>query len=288
MNTLKITHDAGFFSCCSKRLEGIVWFFNKYKHLPDRVDSSEQFSFYRSGTIGDAASLYFTESGNSIQYVDPIVFYNDMQFLPYQRIDFTALQPFVQKYFSPTGQVQQAVLQYEQKYHIDYDNTCVVFYRGNDKGTETPIASYEIFITKAQEIKKEHPTVNFLIQTDEMEFVEAFLREFPGSIWFEEVPPISKQNSFIAAELASADQVAHGTYFLASILALSKCKYLIIHSGNGSLWCLLYRGNMTNVFQWLDGTWNSTAIGLSGLWQINKRHIKRFLRKPLGWHVIQS
>ena len=37
---LKITHNAGFFSCCSCRLSETVEFINSNKRLPDNVDSS--------------------------------------------------------------------------------------------------------------------------------------------------------------------------------------------------------------------------------------------------------
>ena len=44
---IKITHNAGFFSCCSVRLSEIIDFINSNKRLPDNVDSSEQFEIYK-------------------------------------------------------------------------------------------------------------------------------------------------------------------------------------------------------------------------------------------------
>ena len=45
---IKITHNAGFFSCCSVKLTEIVEFINSNKRLPDIVDSSEQFIVYKN------------------------------------------------------------------------------------------------------------------------------------------------------------------------------------------------------------------------------------------------
>ena len=46
---IKITHNAGFFSCCSVRLTEIVNFINtNLGQLPYNVDSSEQFIWYRN------------------------------------------------------------------------------------------------------------------------------------------------------------------------------------------------------------------------------------------------
>ena len=44
-------------------------------------------------------------------------------------------------------------------------------------------------------------------------------------------------------------------YFLAIIIIMSKCKYIICGSGNCSLWIILYRGNVKNVWQHLKDKW---------------------------------
>ena len=44
---LVVTHNAGFFSCCSVKLHRIVEFINKHKKLPDTCDSSQQFQWYK-------------------------------------------------------------------------------------------------------------------------------------------------------------------------------------------------------------------------------------------------
>ena len=46
---LKIKQESfqGFFSCCSTRLEKIIEFFNLNKVLPEEVDTSEQYNWYK-------------------------------------------------------------------------------------------------------------------------------------------------------------------------------------------------------------------------------------------------
>ena len=44
---IKITHNFGFFSCCSVKLSNIVNFINVKKKIPNIVDSSEQFKLYK-------------------------------------------------------------------------------------------------------------------------------------------------------------------------------------------------------------------------------------------------
>jgi hypothetical protein len=288
MKLLKIKHNAGFFSCCSKRLEGIVWFFNKNKCLPDKVDSKEQFSFYKSTPSDDVTSLYFKKNNIDITYKHDVDFNNDMQFLDYKGLDFNGLKPFIEKYFSPSENVEDIISIYEKKYAIDYNNTCVVYYRGNDKRIETNIATYETFILKAREVKKQNPTIKFLVQSDETEFLEAFLMEFPESIFFEEIPSMNKKESFTVVKLPLIERVEHGANFFGAVIVLSKCKYIITHSGNCGLWCVIYRGNYENVYQWLNDSWNNSNVSIFTIWQKNKKYIKSLFKKRSGWEVIKT
>lgn len=288
MNLLKITHNAGFFSCFSKRLEGIVWFFNTYKHLPDHVDSSEQFSLYKENDSDDLAPLYFKDRDTSLTYHQAVHFHNDMQFFNYATLDFHGLAPVIKKYFHPSDQVAAIVSAYEKKYAINYDTTCAVFYRGNDKSTETGIAPYDIFITKAREMKKQVPGITFLVQSDETEFVDLFLKEFPNSVVIDEVPHMSKKNSSISHELPRGQRSQFGVKFFAAVLVVSKCKYLVTHSGNCGLWAVLYRGNCEHVHQWLHHSWDHRNTRLVTLWQKVKIFYKKIFKKNLYWKVISS
>jgi hypothetical protein len=44
-------------------------------------------------------------------------------------------------------------------------------------------------------------------------------------------------------------------YLLSTFLIISKCKYIICSSGNGSIWIMFYRGNAINVYQNLNKVW---------------------------------
>ena len=293
MTTLKITHNAGFFSCFSKRLEAIVWFYNTYKRLPDVVDSTEQFALFKAQPSDNLIPLYFKEQSTTIEYTRPVSFHNDDQFSDYRTLDFVGLKPFIDKYFTPSDAVMDAVRFYEDTYKVDYENTCVVFYRGNDKFTETNVAGYEVFLKRAREFRQANPTVTFLVQTDETEFLEAFMNEFPGSITFAETPSMSKIASTIHDELPQHDRAEHGRTFYAAILVLARCKYLITHSGNGSLWAVLYRGNCEHVDQDFNNSWNYSRFSPYALWYTYKKYLKgifSFLRikKHSYWSVIES
>jgi len=57
MSIVKINHNAGFFSCCSVKLTNTINFINLNNKIPDIVDSSEQFNYYKTNNDKDLISL---------------------------------------------------------------------------------------------------------------------------------------------------------------------------------------------------------------------------------------
>lgn len=260
MKTLVTKHNAGFFSCCTYRLTDIVEYINTNKELPEYIDSSAQFSFYKSNQKEDLIPLYFSQDSNVIIDTDyPLVLStttNELQFSDYSLINFSCTTPLVNKFFKPSKVVADWVKYFTDVYCLDYNNLCAVFYRGNDKSRETPIASYSVFIEKAQYLLNNNPNLQFLVQPDETEFLETFLDKFPNNtIWFEETPHMPRKDSCIFYELPQKERPLYGAKFFAAVLCLSKCKHLITHSGNGGNWALFYRGHSNNVYQWLINKW---------------------------------
>ena len=45
--------------------------------------------------------------------------------------------PLINKYFSPSDEINEIITTMKKKYSLDYENICVLFYRGNDKNRET-------------------------------------------------------------------------------------------------------------------------------------------------------
>lgn len=252
MDKLTITHNAGFFSCCTVRLHSIIEFYNNNGKLPDIVDSSAQFAKYKN-KIGDITYDFFEEKVNLSNF-DKCSFHFESQFMKYNELDFNKINKFVQKYFYPSDYVGQLVDELQLLYNIDSSNTCSVFYRGNDKSKETNIGSYDEYVQKAYEIQRYSPDIRFHIQSDEKEFVEHFQVIFPNSFWFDETPIISKSNTSVHDIIQQNDRLDAACWFLAATIIVSKSKFIITHSGNCGLWAVLYRGNFNNVYQYLDHT----------------------------------
>lgn len=141
----------------------------------------------------------------------------------------------------------------ETKYEIsDYGKLCVLFYRGNDKITETRLWEYRDIIAKAKELKSKNQKIIFLIQSDETEFIETMLSEFPNSFYFkDEIRHMRKCNNTV--DMVFRDQNHQfSKYYLAITIIIAKCNWVICgSSGNCSIWIMLYRNHANNVYQYL-------------------------------------
>lgn len=256
-----ITHNAGFFSCCSVRLHYIVDCINKIHQLPVNVDSSAMFRWYKQHTTADITYVYFMHYdampfiGNNIlnTYID----YNwDHQFKDYSTLEYDKICPLIEKYFTPSEEINQIITHMENKYKLDYSNICVLFYRGNDKNRETSICGYDEYVEYARRIQQENPTVQFLIQSDETEFIELMRSLFPKCSFFfkEETRHMNRCMNTVDFVMQETNFL-YSKYYLAITKIMSKCNMIVCGSGNCSIWIMFYRGHCKNTYQNLNGKW---------------------------------
>jgi len=253
------THNAGFFSCCSVKLDNIVKFINNNSKLPTKVDSSKQFELYKNDkNQGDITFDYFEHYDNikNINIKYPINYNHSQQFINYSKLDYDNIIPLIQKYFTPSKNIKNIINNIEVKYNLIYKNICVIFYRGNDKITETSLSNYDDYLSYANKIKKKNPKIRFLIQSDETEFIEFFTNKFSDSSFYfkDEIRHMRKRNSTVDIIMKDKNN-EFSKYYLAITIIMSKCKYIICGSGNCSIWIMLYRGNNKTVIQYLKKKW---------------------------------
>lgn len=256
MSELTITHNSGFFSCCSVKLYDIINFFNNQKRLPHSIDSKFQFASYKINPYDpneDLNKLLFKDvQPNKIEFSELIDYHHNHQFTIYRDLDIKKITPFIKKYFSLSDEVIQYTNKLETKYNIDYDNTVSVFYRGNDKATETGIASYGEFLNKCQQIYETNNHIRFFIQTDELEFRNEFQQNFKNSFFFEEMPCINSNKQIALQHIISPDQRhKFAQRVLSTTNIVSQCSHIVTHSGNCGIWAVLLRGNVNNINQYL-------------------------------------
>ena len=259
---LKINHNCGFYSNCTMILNNIIKHFNEKKLLPISIDTTNSFTWYKSmeNIQNDLRPIFFTENTDiDINYINDIIISNkqdiasrysgDEQFIDYESINYSVITPFIHKYFSPSNRITDLVNSIKNKYNIDYHNTCVLFYRGNDKISECMLPDYNKFIDAGKQLLLQHPTIHFLIQSDETEFLNVMKHHFPNSIiLYDEIRHMNRIHN-------SVDHVYRHTnftmsqYFLAIQLIMSKCKHIVCTTGNCSFWTALFRENADNIIQ---------------------------------------
>jgi len=218
----------------------------------------EQFKLYKLDKNDDITNIFFKNYkeiscdfsfNRNITYTDDK---DEHQFSNYKHLNFHLLQPFLTKYFNPSDEIMSKVEFLKNKYKIDLDNTCGVFYRGNDKITETIPPKYKQFIKKVRLFKKANPGIKFYLQTDEQELHNIFLEKFPKTISITEVPRINNSQTTVALQLKNdKNKMEVGKFFVASVYLISRMKNTICTSGNGEMWSSLFRGNANGVIQFL-------------------------------------
>jgi len=263
-NILNITHfdNTGLFSNCSVMLGKIIDFYNQFNSLPFDINTSNLFFRYKTDDEIkfniDISSKFFKhfKSTPNITLINNYHFhFSNTQFSDYTKINHFFYKPFIDKFFSPSDHILSLFNSIILKYNLDFDNICVFFYRGNDKCTETIISDYNKFIQFGFFILNIYPSIKFLIQTDETEFLLTMLHHFPLNAFYfkDEIIHINKDIS--TCNTFRNDNHLFGPLFLAIILIISKSKIIITNTSNCSLWFVLYRNHTNLIFQDFNNSW---------------------------------
>ena len=272
---LKVTWNAGFFSCTTDRLRNILSFHHKNNILPI-VDSSEQYELYKDDGIDDIAKYW--RGGvevNSYNDITEKFFKNkeiindflvgdystrcnypknceDDQFNHYKDINHNYTSKIIDQYFSPSNEVLKLKDDIIEKYNIDLEKTISICYRGNDKSTETNLPSYDEIKNKLIEIKTTYPNHKILVQTDEIEFDNFMSLNFPECLILNETKKLNRTINAVQYTIKKGDRVLNAQKFLSIMYILSESSVVILNSGNVGLWVCLFRKNSNNLHQYLS------------------------------------
>lgn len=266
------SHYAGFFSCCSLRLFQILIFISDTKHLPLQIDNKPSFVWYNSDRNKDVFSDFFDTNPDTDVDCDHVFVENkfipsdfctndktaldylggNLQFMKYNELRMDEYYKYVSKFFSPTPSIISLTDELVSKYNVEYKNTCVLFLRGNDKNRECSTPSYELYKTEATHILRENPSIRFLIQSDEKEFIDEMSETFPNNVVFrDEIRVISKDIRRTVDNNGNTplENFHFVRNFIAIVIIMSQCKHVVCNTGNISLWIVLFRKSMQDVIQ---------------------------------------
>ena len=248
------SHEGGFYSCCSLRLHYLIEYFNYFKRLPKIYDCNGFYTFYKPDNRkhDELTFDYFKHYNDidiNIEYKENVDFKEHYQYKKFNKLEYDKLRVFIKKYFTPNEEILKIKRTIEEKYNIDYRNICVLFYRGNDKATETLLPSFDEYIENAKiilEKEKNNPDFKFLIQSDETNFIDEMKENFPNHIiFYDEIRHMPKTNSTV--DIIYKDKnYEYSRLYMGIMLIMSNCKYIISGCGNNPMWIYFFRGNLNN------------------------------------------
>ena len=237
----------GFFSNCSVKLQSIIEYYNEHNSLPNEVNSTNLFYMYKINKSDDITYHLFENENNIDTYIEPNNVLNyassiiHMQYKPYIQIDFNNIYPFIKKYFTPSNEIINFKNILINKYDINPEEYIAIYYRGTDK---------------IKEILSINKNLKILLLTDSKQVIDYFIIRFPNLTFINENKVSSTYNG-IHNENSSETNYNDIKYLFATFLIMSKCKYYICGSSNGSLWTMFYRNNGINVYQNANNSWLS-------------------------------
>jgi len=280
---LTITHGdaAGFFSCCSDRMNKLVAYFNSARRLPEMIDGTGLFLMYkRPQDAGrDVTGDFFSPAppaeeadgdpetkivyGGHVPH-DPF----NYQFSNYCSVNYAPVLPFVRRYFAPAPSILNRSMYFRDKYAVRPEACLAVYYRGTDKWTETRLENHGTFVDRIEAVLADadaagRPYAQILLQTDTAQFKDHMVARHESSRWRAAVTLLSIQEN----ETSHTDGGLHferrqTNYadvhdFFATVLVLAQCRGLICSTSNVCIWMMYYRGGAAGVHQNLNGTWHS-------------------------------
>jgi hypothetical protein len=291
--TLFCSFQSGFFSTCSVTLWHIAEVLKRTGEMPQRIDFSRAFRWFRNAqqtsNASDMYPLFFSpgaiDATRGLTWL-PRVRYHGL----YCWIDYRRFNLVMQRYFQPSEKAREFQSKWIARYDINLAKTIAVIYRGTDKGTELALASPLAYVDQAKTILERHPDFRILIQTDELAVRDLFVEEFGSRCFFIEDMPVSR-HGVVVHELDDAslqrDRGEFGVMLVAVAELLSRAAFVVNHTGNLALWVCLWRGHSRGVVQF-DGTGGLVDFGSVTFYLRQGRHLaERAWRRLVPQRVSQ-
>lgn len=171
---------------------------------------------------------------------------------PYIEESYDSIKDIIDTWFSPHPDIIDIKKELLYKYKIKTSETLCVCFRGTDKYKDIAETTYERFCSKVDVLMREGELSSILVQTDQEQFLDYFRDNFAkyNIIVIDENPRRTDQEQ-VAFKLSVDDRIRSAQYFLATMLIMSDCKYVINHTGNVARWINLFRGGSFNTIQYM-------------------------------------
>ena len=248
--TLRLTHDAGFFSICSTALYEIA----KASSEIQAVDASSTFRAFKESPTKNLWPDIFVSPGpvdqsQSLQISRSRAAHRLPHHSIYRFINFRATNALVQNFFAPSKRITAQLDRLTADYSLDASTLIAVCYRGTDKATEVrqnPLAKY---LKVTRDLALRYPSHRILLQTDDSNARELFAKEFGQQVtWFAELPTTTSA-TVMHKLVAVAEREEFAANLVAATILLSRAAHVVTYTGNLGYWIALYRGHTKGLIQ---------------------------------------
>ncbi|MEN0653319.1 MULTISPECIES: hypothetical protein [Hyphobacterium] len=251
-DTITVRHNSGFFSNCSVSLHAIVTLSNRTGRFPEHVDFSQTFREFKDpeDLEADVYPAYFAAQ-NQPRTRPPeggAVNFPLYSLFDYREQSYTAIEPFMQRYFRPSQAVLHKALILQEKYGVNPDRLVTVCYRGTDKHLDATPGSFETYIDETRRRLEQDPMLDVLVQTDQQQFLDFARAELGSVLVIDDLPRTT--SGTVMHRIVSDGKVDWAQTFLAVTWLIAQSRHLITHTGNVGRWLCLYRGHMDRVSQY--------------------------------------
>ena len=256
--TLYTIHDAGIGSCMMVTLHNLADLFNggirpahvsfsktmlafkdgdRHEDIYPRLFSASPRTFDLPSQPGREAKLPRPDGGKR-----------------YSEFPYALYGPLIKRYFQPSASVEETLCGWLEKYAIDLDKCATVCIRGTDKFLEVRPIDSSIYIRRVERVLEQGQIKRVLIQTDQEEIAQVFLKYFGGVCFcVEELPRTSGGMAMHLTPLIEGRRTQFARDILAIILLMSRSRYVITHTGNLGAWIALFRGHTDSMYQMIPG-----------------------------------
>ena len=233
---LKVSHGGGLTSCLTVILHDACQHQGRTGDWPESVDASGSFRTCKDTPSQNLSEILIAPPRH--HHGRPVIFDHGHQYAAYRDLDLRALNGLAKSYCWPSSTVGDTAYNLRK---IIGRRTCVI-YRGNDKAKEMARVPYDSMFEAA-----EMAGGPYVVQTDELEFYEAFADRFwkdGGTIAMPGASMIRRDPNKV---VTGGSRFA--VRFLASLFACSQAPRLITTTGNTGLWPAIWRGNARGLWQ---------------------------------------
>lgn len=250
LNLLDCLWNCGFYSNQSQVFCSLL-ILMKHGIMPDQISYSMGFKHFKKDPDLDIYPYFHKINvDQSLDLYKEVELPDSNKYQPHL-YDFETYNKIINRYFNPSDVISERVKFLEEKYNINTSKTISVSYRGTDKGTELTLAHPKEYLSVVKNILDTEPDFKVLLQTDQTQVIEYFYSELGDKLVFFEETPSTTSNIVIwkLIEDNGGDSTDWQQWCDAAFRVVSKCKYLINHTGNVGMFTNLYRGSLKNVYQ---------------------------------------